>query len=233
MSERRAGAARTLLRAARQGMLATQAAGQPFASLVTPATAPDLSVLLLLSELADHTRHLRADPRCALLVTAPAPEPNPQTAPRVTVSGVAELADQPELRARYLAIHPYAALYAGFGDFRLWRLRPERGMFVGGFAQAARLHANELRVDAAIAAELAAAAAAVMDEWNRDRPEALTRMAGESGAWQMVALDADGCDLARGERVVRVPWSAPVASASELSRELTRLGGGVSEEGGQ
>ena len=29
--------------------------GQPFASLVTPACAPDLSLLLLLSDLSEHT----------------------------------------------------------------------------------------------------------------------------------------------------------------------------------
>jgi putative heme iron utilization protein len=60
--------ARKLLRAARAGTLASSAQGQPFASLVTPACAPDLSVLLLLSDLSEHTRHLRADPRCSLLV---------------------------------------------------------------------------------------------------------------------------------------------------------------------
>ena len=41
--------ARKLLRASRAGTLATSAQGQPFASLVTPACAPDLSLLLLLS----------------------------------------------------------------------------------------------------------------------------------------------------------------------------------------
>jgi len=54
-------AARKLLRAARSGTLATAIDGQPFASLVTPATAPDASVLLLLSDLSEHTRHLRTD----------------------------------------------------------------------------------------------------------------------------------------------------------------------------
>ena len=83
-------AARKLLRAARSGTLATQTGGQPFASLVTPATAPDLSVLLLLSTLSEHTRHLRAEPRCALLVASAPDGPNPQTAPRLTVTGIAE-----------------------------------------------------------------------------------------------------------------------------------------------
>src|SRR6185312_9937361 len=104
---------RKLLRAARVGTLATVVdGGQPFASLVTPACAPDLSVLLLLSNLSEHTRHLRAEPRCSVLVTGPAEGANPQTAPRVTMTGIAEVADDPVLKARFLAVHPYASLYA-------------------------------------------------------------------------------------------------------------------------
>ncbi len=117
--------ARRLLRAARVGTLATQSGGYPFAGLVTPATTPELSVLLLLSDLSEHTKQLRRDPRCALLVAGPAAEGNPQTTPRVTVSGSAAIADEAGLRARFLAVHPYAGLYAGFGDFYLWRIAPE------------------------------------------------------------------------------------------------------------
>jgi hypothetical protein len=39
----------------------------------------------------------------------------------------------------------------------------------------------------------------------------------------MVAVDVDGCDLADGERVVRVHWSAPVGDADGVRRELVRL----------
>ena len=132
-------AARKLLRAARSGTLATSLAGQPFASLVTPATAPDLALLLLLSSLSEHTRHLRAEPRCSVLVVGAPTGANPQTAPRATVTGLAEAVDDPGLKARYLAVHPYASLYADFGDFALWRIRPMGGLYVGGFARAARL----------------------------------------------------------------------------------------------
>src|SRR3984885_1584648 len=91
--------ARCLLRSARVGTLATSAKGQPFASLVTPACAPDLSLLLLLSGLSEHTRHLTADPRCSVLVVGVAETANPQTAPRLTVTGVAERVEVPELKS--------------------------------------------------------------------------------------------------------------------------------------
>ena len=67
----------SLIRGAAAATLATSAEGQPFASLVTPAPAPDLSPLLWLSTLSEHTRHLAADPRCALLFVSAADGPNP------------------------------------------------------------------------------------------------------------------------------------------------------------
>ncbi len=217
-------AARKLLRAARAGTLATGADGQPFASLVTPACAPDLSLLLLLSDLSEHTRHLRAEPRCAVMVAGAAQDANPQTAPRVTITGLAELADDPALKARWLAVHPYGALYADFGDFHLWRIRPRAALFVGGFARAHRLKQSDLTPDPAAVAAVGEAEARILAHCNEDHAAAMTALAHAAGGtgegWRMVAADVDGCDLALGEHVLRAPWSAPVADADAVRREL-------------
>ncbi len=215
--------ARKLLRAARLGTLASAADGQPFASLVTPACAPDLSVLLLLSDLAEHTRHLRADPRCSVLVAGTPEGTNPQTAPRVTITGMAEVDPDPRLKARYLAVHPYAELYAGFGDFSIWRIKLLGGLYVGGFARAARLRAADLAPESGGVAAIASAESGIMSHCNADHPDALAAIAGVPGVWRMVAVDVDGCDLADGERVIRVDWSAPVADANRVRGELIRL----------
>jgi putative heme iron utilization protein len=218
-------AARKLLRAARSASLATSLSGQPFASLVTPATTPDLGLLLLLSDLSEHTRHLRAEPRCSLMAVGTAAATNPQTAPRATVTGLADPVDDADgrLTARYLALHPYAALYAGFGDFRLWRVRPMGGLFVGGFARAARLRLADLTPDPDAVAAIAAAEAGIIAHCNTDHPDAMARIAGRPGAWRMVAADVDGCDLAQDEVVLRIPWSAPVSDAGAVRTELVRL----------
>jgi putative heme iron utilization protein len=218
--------ARKLLRAARAGTLASATEGQPFASLVTPACAPDLSVLLLLSDLSEHTRHLRADPRCAVMVAGDAADKNPQTAPRVTVTGLAEAIDDPGLKARWLAVHPYAALYADFGDFHLWRIRPRAALFVGGFARATRLKQADLTPDPNAVAALAAAEDDIVAHCNADHADAMTTLAHAAGGtgdgFRMVAADVDGCDLALGEQVVRAAWSAPVADANAVRAELIR-----------
>ncbi len=219
--------ARRLLRAGRVGSFATAAAGQPFAALVTPATAPDLSLLVLLSGLSEHTRQLRADPRCALLIAGAPTDINPQTAPRVTVCGSATLSEDQALKARWLARHPYAAFYAGFADFSLWRLPVAEAHYVGGFARAFRLSAADLAPDPAAVAAVQEAETAILTHCNDDHADALGAIAREAGGtpgtWRMVATDVDGCDLALDDEVLRIPWSAPVAGPQQIRQELVRL----------
>ncbi|WP_431267305.1 HugZ family protein [Dankookia sp. P2] len=227
--------ARRLVRGAASAVLATQAAGQPFASLVTPATTGDLSVLLLLSSLSEHTRQLRAEPRCAVFFQGQAAEANPQTAPRVTLTGLAAAVPGPEvpaLKARFLAKHPYAALYADFGDFALWRVSPAAAQLVGGFARALRLRGAELLPDPAAVAGLAAAEQGILDHMNADHAAAVAAIAaglpgGGDGAWRMVALDPDGADLALGERVLRLNFSAPADGPEAVRAELIRAARGA------
>jgi heme iron utilization protein len=216
-------AARKLLRAARSGAIATASGGQPFASLVTPACAPDLTILLLLSELSEHTRHLRADPRCSVMACGVAEGVNPQTTPRVSVTGVAEPVADAALKARFLKVHPYAARYAEFADFALWRVRPIGGLYVGGFGRAARLRAADLAPDAVAVAAITAAEAEIIAHCNNDHPDAIAAIAGTPGVWRMVTVDVDGFDLALEERVIRVDWPAPVADTTDVRRELIRL----------
>ncbi len=217
-----------MLRAARSGCLATSAKGQPFASLVTPACMPDGSLLLLLSRLAEHTRHLMADPRCSIMVSGVAETANPQTTPRVTVTGVAEVVDDKALKARYLAVHPYASLYADFGDFATWRIAPAAGILVGGFARAFRLKAADLSPDPTAVAAVLAAEPGILAHCNQDHPDAMAAIAGEAGDWRIVTADVDGFDLAQGERVVRIAWPAPAKDPEDVQRELVRMANGRS-----
>lgn len=233
--------ARALLRGARSGVLATQRDGQPSAGLVTPAMAPDLSPLLFLSTLAEHTRHLQHEPRCALLVQAGPVAANPQTAPRASVTGRAERVPEAELavlKARWLALHPYAAPYADFADFALWRIRPEAVRLVGGFAAAARLKAADLVPPAVAVAAVAAAEAAICSEVNQgDAPmvQAMARAAGAAAGpvpWRLVAVDVDGADLMAGEARCRVDFAVPVAEAAGLREALAAVAGRGLEPGG-
>jgi putative heme iron utilization protein len=145
----------------------------------------------------------------------------------LTVTGLAAPFDDARAKARWLALHPYAAFYADFADFSLWRIEPAGFLFVGGFARASRLSRAAMLPDAECVARLAAAEAEIMTHCNNDHPRALDAIAraagGQGEGWRMVAVDTDGCDLARGERVLRVHFRTPVADAGGVRAELVRL----------
>src|SRR4051794_6787693 len=149
------GIAKSPLRAIRAGALATldRVGGFPFASLVTVATDHDGSPLLLTSRLSAHTRNLEQDPRASILL-AERGKGDPLAHPRLTVVGRAERSADERVRARFLARHPKAKLYAGFGDFSFWRVAMTAGHLNGGFARAAELTGAELRTDLRGAEEL-------------------------------------------------------------------------------
>lgn len=193
--------ARRLLREARTAALATVArrTGHPFGSLVSIACEADGTPILLMSTLAAHSRNLAEDPRASLLVTE-AGAPDPQKAGRLTVLGRVERIAAPEAAARrYLARHPDAALYAGFGDFAWFRLAIEEAHLVGGFARAFHVRRDDLLLDVSACADLVAAEPELIDALAADR-DRLARLAAADGApayaWTAIGLDPEGLDLA-------------------------------------
>lgn len=140
--------AAALLLAARSATLATVHDGAPHASLVTPSWDED-GPLLLLSALAAHTRHLTASPACALLFLGDMPGAttgrNPQTIPRLCLTGTAQPVPAAGARAKYLQTHPYAEQYADFADFGFWKINVAATQYIGGFANAEYLDAAALQ----------------------------------------------------------------------------------------
>lgn len=224
--------ARRVLRQADRATLATAlAAGPevwPYASLVLVAFDSDAAPLLFLSDLAEHTRNLKRDPRASLLCDATAGLADPLTGARVTVLGeIAPVADE-RLRERYFARHPAAAPYRGFADFNLYRLAPRRAHLVAGFGRIHWIEAAALQPPAAAAAALATAEPGILDHMNRDHAGTVTlcaqRLLGLAGdGWQLTGVDPDGADLRREAMAARLEFATPVESADEVRREFIRL----------
>lgn len=125
-------------------LAARDAATYPFVSLVLPGLDGAGRPLLLLSDLSDHAKNLKADPRASLLYDGTLNLKEPLTGPRVTLIGSIGLADDAENRKLYLARQPAAEMYAGFGDFKLYRFEIAEALFVAGFGRIHRLTAAEL-----------------------------------------------------------------------------------------
>lgn len=144
--------AASLMTSARRAALATldRASGYPYVSLVTIAIDANGSPLMLLSRLARHTQNLEADPRASLLFEpANLTEGDPLALARVTVMGKA--APTPNTtdpnttaRAKFLAHHPEAEMYASFSDFAFYALAPQSAHFIGGFGRIIEIPAPTL-----------------------------------------------------------------------------------------
>ena len=224
--------ARRVMRAAGRATLATSlaAAGAdwPYASLVLVALDIDLSPLLLISELAEHTKNLRRAARASLLFDATAGLANPLTGARVTVLGEAAPVNDARLSARFVRRHPEAAAYNDFHDFKLWRLAPERAHLVAGFGRIHWIAAPHLVPPAAAAAALAAAEPGILAHMNEDHRATIDlyaqRLLGLSGeGWRLTGVDPDGADLRRDAAAARLEFAAPAADAEAVRREFVRL----------
>src|SRR5437667_201217 len=85
----RPGPPRRIVRRRGHAALATSLDGRPYVSLVAVACDHDASPLLLLSDLAQHTKNLVAEPRIALLFEDAAELPDPLAGPRLSLLGAA------------------------------------------------------------------------------------------------------------------------------------------------
>ena len=137
MNDDPAAQARTLLANASTATLGTIARdnGWPFTSLVLVTTDDHGAPILLLSDLAEHSRNIAADNRVSLLIDGTAGHDNPLTGPRLTVLGTAARSDDRRHRVDYLARHPSAVQYAVFGDFAFYEIAVERGHLVAEFGR--------------------------------------------------------------------------------------------------
>jgi putative heme iron utilization protein len=224
-----AASARRILRSVARAALGTllrDAAGAPYVSLVNVATDHDGAPLLLLSDLADHTRNLAADPRASLLFDDTGAREDPLAGERVTAQGRLAGTDDPGHRRRYLARHPVAAMYADFRDFNFYRLELDRAHLVAGFGRIHWLDAGALLAPRAPA--LAAREADIVQHMNDDHQDAIAAYArgllGLAGdGWRLTGVDPEGCDLRRGQQTARLTFGGTVIDAEGARAELVRL----------
>jgi putative heme iron utilization protein len=207
---------RLLARGCTRAALATSLNGAPYASLVLFAVDVDASPLLLLSDLAQHSRNIAFDPRVSLLLDATEGHADPLTGPRLTLLGRALQTDDPRCRGRFVVHHPASAGYAGFRDFHLYRVAVERGHLIAGFGRIDWIAGADFlfALDTAV---LAAAESEILQHMNADHSDTIAHYArgllGRSGTgWRMTGIDPEGIDLCCDDETARLDFTAPVVS---------------------
>ena len=150
MNAEQARALRQLLERQELGALGTLHGGEPFVSMVPYALLPqDGRLVIHVSRLATHTKDMEDHAGVSVLVLDErSPEVSPQELARATVQGQARRCPpedplHPAAKAAYLARFPASEEMFGFGDFSLFVIEPRAVRFVGGFARAWSLTAQD------------------------------------------------------------------------------------------
>lgn len=220
---------RRLIRTSRSGVLATvdtETGGTPYASLVLTSCTMDASPLLLLSDLARHSRNIAADARVSLIIGKLGLDALSQT--RATLMGTIEPSDDEDQKARFLRHHAGARSQMTFGDFKLYRLRLESVHFIAGFGRIETLDAADVVLPANDYTALAGAEADIVEHMNKDYAEAVhayaSKLADRHGlGWTMTGIDPEGMDLTRNDAESRVDFEITVDGPESARAELVRL----------
>jgi len=216
--------ARRLARGQTQAVLSTlslRIEGYPFGSVAPYILDHAGRPVILISELAEHTRNLHNDPRCSLLVQPFSADM--QATGRVTLLGRAErLPEKDRLGPRYLRHHPQAEGYLAMHDFAFWRIEPVRIRYIGGFG---RVHWIEAESYLLPEGPLAGQEADILQHMNADHVHNLIAYCRhvhgvEVDQAEMVGIDPDGFDVRAHGHLLRFDFPAPVTDAVEARTAL-------------
>jgi heme iron utilization protein len=221
--------AKKMLREGRSGALATLMAGvsDPYCSLVNVATAADGAPLLLISRLAVHTKNIISDPRVSLMLDE-RKEGDPLEAARLMLMGTAAVTEDPAARRRYLARHPSAEMFAGFGDFAVYEIKLKGAHLVAGFGRIVDLPPADLLTDLRGAEALVEAEPEILAHLNEDHAEtgrlyATKLLAARDGPWRCVGCDPEGLELQLERAALRLPFPQRTNSLPTLRQTLKQL----------
>lgn len=204
--------ARSLLRAHRYGALCTLSKrfdGHPFGSITPYLVDHDGSLVILISDLAEHSKNIKADPRVSL-ITHSQDDPHIQAQGRVTVVGLAaHVADRDGASIRYLRYFPEAQTYFAMHDFQFYRITPQAIRYIGGFGDIHWVKAENYIVPAY---PLIEEEDALLDELNANRSLS-------QGA--VIGIDCNGYDVCVNDKVTRNHFAEVILDRTQ-AREAIR-----------
>ncbi|HKG21220.1 MAG TPA: DUF2470 domain-containing protein [Blastocatellia bacterium] len=229
-----------LIRAERNGALCTlskKMEGWPFGSITPYALTGSGDPLILISDIAEHTRNLKSDARASLLVQDSGALEDPQAGARATLIGYAMPVPEPLLEdasRRYLGLFPASNGYFAAHDFSLYQIKISDVRFIGGFGEIYWLKASGLIDESADRSSnpLAPHEAMICEHMNADHEEALAMYASafsgiEGESARMIHIDPAGFDLVAlraGNHIhARINFERPVHTTEEVRAAMVRM----------
>jgi putative heme iron utilization protein len=231
--------ARAFIQSERDGMLCTlsrRLEGFPFGSIAPYALTPAGEPIILISDIAEHTKNVRADARSSFLIQA-SNASDQQASARATLMGYVIPVSPPfyaTAEQRYLKAVPAASGYFDTHDFSLFIIKVLQVRFIGGFGNIHWIDGDEIldRAGDAPLDALAPHAAGICKHMNEDHEVAMIDYAKafagiEPEAAKMIHVDSNGFDLiaiSNGRhQPIRLNFPAPVSTTEELRKATVEM----------
>ena len=224
----RARTVRNLLRGATTASLATSMAedATPYVSLVMVATDPVGRPLMLLSDMAVHSRNIARNNNVSLLIAEEPDGRDPLTLSRVSIEGTLGIIEDAKLTERYLRRFPSARGFVGFKDFNLYRMDVRRGHLVAGFGDIHWLDKDDFLLAPGFLDDIDIETD-VVDHMNADHPDAVQELCGAEGsgadAFEITGIDREGIDFRSGWTYQRILFDEPVSSANDIRTKIIEM----------
>ncbi|MFN3240944.1 MAG: HugZ family protein [Planctomycetota bacterium] len=228
-------AVRALFARETDGVLCTahaRSSAWPYGSVVPFALLEQGDAVIFVSDIAEHTANLRADPRATLLVRDSASD-DAQADARHAMMVRARRPDgdeQDQLERVYFARFPGAARMREAHGFSAWRLECERIRWIAGFGSMGWIDRPTWTGEPDPIAPHADRIVAHLDDDHADAMRELAVAFGvpDATAARAVAVDRGGLDLVAevaggGDRPARAPFRSIATTADEVRQQVIAL----------
>ncbi|MCP4234529.1 MAG: DUF2470 domain-containing protein [Aestuariibacter sp.] len=221
--------AKQLCRTQHSGVLSTQSTsmpGYPFGSIVPFVTTHTGDVIIYISDIALHTRNIKADSKVSLTVFDPS-EDDSQANGRVTIMGDAsQLTDDADIALcseQYFQLFPQARAYQQTHDFHFYKISVARVRFIGGFGKIHWINPEFWQTESQ---EWQRNTAGMIEHMNDDHQDAMQLILAHFANVQtskvtMLSVFAEGAHYQSAEgKIVFIPFAKACHSPTEVRQAL-------------
>jgi heme iron utilization protein len=223
--------ARAVLAKSKHGVLSTNDAhGFPYSSLVDIAALENGNILMLLSDLAEHTQNAKRDSKVSLFIAEDWTSEQKLSKARVNFFGTLSKIDKAAHQRTYIATQPKAEMYFSFADFHMFELWVERIYVIAGFGKM-----GWVTKESYVSSDdtLKDAAQGILEHMNTDHKHNLVDYAKVFGNlfWaesaRMISVDAYGFDMVvKGvdqHQTLRLSFGTPLKNVDDAHVTLVRM----------
>ncbi len=223
---------RSLLKSEKDGILSTHSLdvpGYPFGSVTPYSLDKQGRPVILISELAQHTKNINEDPKVSLTIVASTQARDVQANARLTYLGNARVIteDEADAKERYLRKFPHAKHYFEAHDFNFYVIEPVRARYIEGFGKIWWVEKEEFALENIFDYQ---AEAGILDHMNEDHQSAIVKYCKEyqldnpQEDYIMTGIDSEGIDIVVGKSTnVRINFEEALTEPSQAREVLEQL----------